>query len=323
VDSQFHHGAAPRGSTRRRVRGALDRRQSLPTAPSPPVADPPRPTACPPRPLPGRSTHAPGLPPRYRGVTARRAAPTPGTAPARRTRHARPATNPILRPLLLALTLGAAACAFPDPTPTPEALALVGRWEGWLDGQALHITLEPAGLGGARLDPRGFGSSVLRGEGRWIGRYVLVVGQTTPDSVLFIVHTDLGPVDLHQAVYSDLVALPGEQIVVSDAALDLLSAYEARSELQPKYRADMLHIALASVADVDVLVSWNFEHMVRFDRIRPFNAANMEQGSKVLANPLAPKGDDLWNRRRSERSRCAGNPRPYLTKRRGNSHRRS
>jgi hypothetical protein len=238
--------------------------------------------------------------------------PHPRAAPARRTRHARPATNPILRPLLLALTLGAAACAFPDPTPTPEALALVGRWEGWLDGQALHITLEPAGLGGARLDPRGFGSSVLRGEGRWIGRCVLGVGQTTPDSVLFIVHTDLGPVDLHQAVYSDLVALPGEQIVVSDAALDLLSAYEARSELQPKYRADMLHIALASVADVDVLVSWNFEHMVRFDRIRPFNAANMEQGSKVLANPLAPKGDDLWNRRRSERSRCAGNPRPYL-----------
>lgn len=45
----------------------------------------------------------------------------------------------------------------------------------------------------------------------------------------------------------------------------------------------MLHIALASVADVDVLVSWNFKHIVRFDKIRLFNAANMEQGYKALA----------------------------------------
>jgi hypothetical protein len=86
-----------------------------------------------------------------------------------------------------------------------------------------------------------------------------------------------------QEVYSELAALPAEQIVISDAALDLLSAYEARSVLGPKYRADMLHIALACVADADLLVSWNFKHIVRFDKIRLFNAANMEQGYKVLA----------------------------------------
>jgi hypothetical protein len=86
-----------------------------------------------------------------------------------------------------------------------------------------------------------------------------------------------------QEVHAELVGLSAEQITISDAALDLLAAYEARRVLGPKYRADMLHIALASVADVDVLVSWNFKHIVRFDRIRLFNAVNMEQGYKSLA----------------------------------------
>jgi hypothetical protein len=106
----------------------------------------------------------------------------------------------ILASLLASLSIGAAACgAFPDPTPTPEALAVVGRWEGYLDGQALHITVEPAGLGGAQIDPQGFGSSILKGDGLWMGRDVLVMGRTTPDSILFVVYTDFGPVDLHLA----------------------------------------------------------------------------------------------------------------------------
>jgi hypothetical protein len=45
----------------------------------------------------------------------------------------------------------------------------------------------------------------------------------------------------------------------------------------------MLHIALATVADADMLVSWNFKHIVRFDKIRMFNAANLTQGYKPLA----------------------------------------
>jgi hypothetical protein len=86
-----------------------------------------------------------------------------------------------------------------------------------------------------------------------------------------------------QEIHAELAALQAERIEISDAALDLLEIYQARSVLGPKYQADMLHIALASVADVDVLVSWNFKHIVRFDKIRLFNAANMEQGYKALA----------------------------------------
>lgn len=86
-----------------------------------------------------------------------------------------------------------------------------------------------------------------------------------------------------RAVHAELLALSSEQVTISDSALELLRLYEMRSVLGPKYRADMLHIALATVADVDVLVSWNFKHIVRFDKIRLFNAANLELGYRQLA----------------------------------------
>ena len=44
-----------------------------------------------------------------------------------------------------------------------------------------------------------------------------------------------------------------------------------------------MNIAVATVANVDVLVSWNFRHIVRLDKIRLFNAVNIEQGYKPLA----------------------------------------
>ena len=53
--------------------------------------------------------------------------------------------------------------------------------------------------------------------------------------------------------------------------------YIERSVLGQRFLNDMLHIALATIAEVDVLVSWNFRHIVRLDKIRLFNAVNLEQ----------------------------------------------
>lgn len=82
-----------------------------------------------------------------------------------------------------------------------------------------------------------------------------------------------------QNAHQELLGLShAETVTGSPEALQLVAAYAARSVLGPRYHADMLHIALATVADADVLVSWNFKHIVRFDKIRLFNSANLEQG---------------------------------------------
>ena len=85
-----------------------------------------------------------------------------------------------------------------------------------------------------------------------------------------------------QAVHQELVSLGAELVRVSAEVLQLVAAYEARAILGPRYRNDLLHIALATVAAVDVLVSWNFRHIVRLDRIRLFNEVNIALGRGAL-----------------------------------------
>lgn len=70
------------------------------------------------------------------------------------------------------------------------------------------------------------------------------------------------------------------QIILPDTAevFALADAYLEHGIVSPGSRADALHVALASVGRVDVLVSWNFRHVVNFGKIRLFNAVNLEQG---------------------------------------------
>ena len=85
-----------------------------------------------------------------------------------------------------------------------------------------------------------------------------------------------------QTVHEELVALGAELVSVSPEVLALVAAYEVRATLGPRYRNDLLHIALATVAAVDALVSWNFRHIVRLDRIQQFNEVNIALGRGAL-----------------------------------------
>jgi len=62
----------------------------------------------------------------------------------------------------------------------------------------------------------------------------------------------------------------------------LLDSYLRHNILSQRFIDDMNHIVLATVACVDMLVSWNFKHIVRYDKIRLFNAVNIENGFKTI-----------------------------------------
>ncbi len=83
-------------------------------------------------------------------------------------------------------------------------------------------------------------------------------------------------------IYSKLLTLNPEFLNVTVEAVQLAETYLKRRILTTNFFDDALHIALASVAEVDVLVSWNFKHIVHFDKIRMFTAVNMELGYKPL-----------------------------------------
>ena len=85
-----------------------------------------------------------------------------------------------------------------------------------------------------------------------------------------------------KVVHAALINGGAELIPVSAESMDLLNKYLERKILGAKFQNDMLHIAVATIADTDVLVSWTFRHIVRLDKIRLFNSVNIECGYKPL-----------------------------------------
>ena len=59
---------------------------------------------------------------------------------------------------------------------------------------------------------------------------------------------------------------------------------------------DALHVAVATVAGADLILSWNFKHIVNFSRIRGFNSVNVRMGYRAMTI-LSPKevGDEEEN----------------------------
>lgn len=80
-----------------------------------------------------------------------------------------------------------------------------------------------------------------------------------------------------------LLTHEAEILEITESAIELSEQYLNRKILTPKFREDSLHIAIASLSMVDVLVSWNFKHIVHYDKIQLFNAVNMENGVKPIS----------------------------------------
>ena len=73
-----------------------------------------------------------------------------------------------------------------------------------------------------------------------------------------------------------------ETLQLDTEAKDLAEAYVSAGVLTAKMEADAQHIAIATVARVDVLVSWNFKHIVNLQRIHGYNSVNLRQGYPMI-----------------------------------------
>ncbi len=82
--------------------------------------------------------------------------------------------------------------------------------------------------------------------------------------------------------YNELLGYNAELLEITEEAIFLSEACQNRRISPVKFFDDGLHIALATIARVDLLVSWNFKHIVHFDKIRLFNSVNIEMGYKQI-----------------------------------------
>jgi len=69
-----------------------------------------------------------------------------------------------------------------------------------------------------------------------------------------------------------------EIIPMTQEALNLRESYLEAGIVSSKYANDALHVAMATIAGCDMILSWNFKHIVHFDKIPLYNAINVLKG---------------------------------------------
>lgn len=88
-----------------------------------------------------------------------------------------------------------------------------------------------------------------------------------------------------EVVLSQINAFSIEEIEVLELTppiLDLAEAYIREGAVGSGCLADAQHIAAATVSRVDVVVSWNFKHIVNLRRIQLYNAVNLKEGYGLI-----------------------------------------
>lgn len=73
-----------------------------------------------------------------------------------------------------------------------------------------------------------------------------------------------------------------EQLTLDDNVAALAKEYIEKEVIPSKYEDDALHIAFASVNNLDVIVSWNFTHIVKLKTKREVSGINAMMGYKSI-----------------------------------------
>lgn len=71
-------------------------------------------------------------------------------------------------------------------------------------------------------------------------------------------------------------------IEMNDEVEILAQTYISEKALGKASENDAYHIALSSAYRLDCLISWNFKHIVNFDKIKMFNSINMRLGYPLI-----------------------------------------
>jgi hypothetical protein len=143
-----------------------------------------------------------------------------------------------------------------------------------VQGVRLRIYADTSVIGGC-LDPEFQEASRKLFDMFVAGDHVLVTSDITAAELEFA----------PDAVKDVVITVPPEnrRVVSTSAEAKRLAELYVAAGVVPKWCwTDARHIALATLSDVDVLVSWNFKHIVNLQRIRGYNAVNAGLGYQQL-----------------------------------------
>lgn len=101
-------------------------------------------------------------------------------------------------------------------------------------------------------------------------------------SDIVVAELSRAPAPLRQRLLEAVTTYRLAILPTTPAAEALAERYLREQLFPPKYRADALHAAVATVHEIEVLLSWNFEHLVKLKSRRGVNAVNQLLGYHPL-----------------------------------------
>ncbi|MCX6104102.1 MAG: hypothetical protein NT000_12710 [Proteobacteria bacterium] len=69
---------------------------------------------------------------------------------------------------------------------------------------------------------------------------------------------------------------------ITPAAVALQREYIRAGIVTKRSLNDALHVAIATTSGVDAIISWNFKHIVKLDKIAGYNNINVQNGYQKL-----------------------------------------
>jgi predicted nucleic acid-binding protein len=85
-----------------------------------------------------------------------------------------------------------------------------------------------------------------------------------------------------QELFLDILPIADVAEITAET-LKLQQAYTDAGILPVKQSTDALHVALATLSKASLIVSWNFKHIVNFQKIPMYNAVNTLHGYREIA----------------------------------------
>ncbi len=138
----------------------------------------------------------------------------------------------------------------------------------------IRIYTDTSVLGGCE-DEEFAEHSIRLMEGFVRGEHILVLSGLTVQELTG------APVEVRRRVAS-VPEAHIETLQLDAESRELAEAYVVAGVLTAKMRADAQHIAMATVGRADVLVSWNFKHVVNLQRIHGYNSVNLRKGYPMI-----------------------------------------
>lgn len=108
------------------------------------------------------------------------------------------------------------------------------------------------------------------------GKHVGVISNIVLEEI------DQSPEEIKEKLVKEIRTVPFQVVAEDENSADLLEIYEQENFIRKGARLDLRHLSVATVYNVDAVVSWNFRDIVNIRTRRAVHSVNLRLGYPLV-----------------------------------------